>query len=210
MIPTTKEHLLITAALPIELQATQKRLASLSATLDIELQFLITGVGLVKVHQHLNQFLDRHPVNLILNIGTAGTINPTLHPFDIILPIEFYTQEEEQVHRITLISDPDLYTFCAHQGWHLGKIFSSPLPVESTAQKKHIASQSAGDIVDMEAFAFQAIAQKRRIPCYSLKIITDHAEENAESEFQANLPEALDRLGQAAANFLNYLFHRGL
>lgn len=205
MISSTSQRILITAALPVELHPIQEALKISANDIADRFSFFITGVGLTNIYKHFPAQLSSVRYDSVINLGTAGAISPMVKIFDLYAPFNFYAIEDGTLQQVTPPYSPTYLDFIAKMNWRSGGILSSFTPVDSQIDKNRLAALPQIEIVDMECFAITQICQTQAIPCYCLKVVTDHASEEAESEFLGNLDRAMSILTAAAIELLRFL-----
>ena len=116
---------------------------------------------------------------LVLTCGFAGALNPALVAGDVV----FSTDDAGLHQRLLAAGAQPARFFCASK-------------IATTAtEKQGLRRTSGADAVEMESEAIHAICRERRIPCATVRAISDTANEN--------LPLDFNRLSNADLS-LNY------
>lgn len=162
---------------------------------DCEFFYLFTGVGKAKSAFELTRYLSTHEVDLVLNIGTAGTFNHKVggiwlanqlvdRDYEAIrLPgIEYEMNGEDLLQQQPLLQSW-MQTFDNKGLCSTGDSF-----VMDTARP-------LGDVVDMEAYAQAYVCQQMNIPFLAVKYITDRIGQNSVALWESRLHTACIALG---------------
>lgn len=148
--------ILITAALPIEMQALKKRFKQ-EKIIWAKFHFLSTGVGNYNAIYSLQEYLSRwKQVDFILNIGVCGKRDESIShmPFQVYRIKNFANQKESVVPIYINI-------------WNLQSIWSSEKVIVSSE------SMQEEEYVDMESYGIDFISKKYKIPYSIIKFPFD-------------------------------------
>ncbi len=147
------------------------------------IQPLYTGIGQVKAAFALTKSLMQTKPALILNLGTAGSID-----FPQGQCVECSAFVQRQFNSIGPKNKKIL----------IDKALTNlPQVICGTAdfiQETPFATNSEFKIMDMEAYALAFVAKQFQIPFYSVKFITDNSNENVVSDWKKNLAKARENL----------------
>jgi hypothetical protein len=153
---------------------------------------LITGIGRKNTEKSAREFLNScrsrgnetqikniletpHVVsydpNLVLTCGFAGGLNPDLKPGDVVFELS------------TLNSQ--LSTCLLAAGAKPAKFFCADRIATTVAEKKKLRAETGADAVEMESGAIQAVCRERGIPCATVRVISDTANEDLPLDFNA-------------------------
>ena len=142
---------------------------------DVEPYYIRTGIGKVKSAFHLAEAIRQVQPDLVLNLGSAGTVNHQVG--DIFVCRKFIDRDMQKLAGLGLECEIDssalLETkgFCKH--WteegicNTGDGFLTELT--------HVS----GDVVDMEAYAQAFVCRSKEIPFISVKYVTDIIGQNS-------------------------------
>jgi uridine phosphorylase len=153
---------------------------------------LITGIGRRNAEKSVREFLNScrsrgnetqvkniletpHVVsydpNLVLTCGFAGGLNLDLKPGDVVFELS------------TLNSQ--LSTCLLAAGAKPAKFFCADRIATTVAEKKKLRAETGADAVEMESAAIAAVCRERGIPCTTLRVISDPANEDLPLDFNA-------------------------
>lgn len=194
--------ILIVSALKSEIQylincysANQKvQIESGSLYISEDFHFLRTGVGYKLAVNSLKSYLAIHKPEMILNIGTAGALNTNFEIGSIVNVRSINCIEQSKI--VNLPSFPGATSIIA------GSVLTVREAIQSKTTKDELSKAFQADLVDMESYYFANIAQKEKIKFYSIKIVTDCADENTNTEFTNNYKQLTNALGKYASRAL--------
>jgi adenosylhomocysteine nucleosidase len=163
---------------------------------DCDIVYIQTGIGKTKSATILTKNICRRKPDLVLNIGTAGTVMH--HIGDIFVVNRFIDRDFEatklpgisfEIDGIKLLNNNALL-----QNWVSAQ---KKLGVCSTGDTfiTEIADFQT-DIVDMEAYAQAYVCQEFGVPFLSVKYVTDIIGKNSVAEWESKLKDAQVGLGQ--------------
>jgi adenosylhomocysteine nucleosidase len=131
---------------------------------------LLTGIGRQNAEKSLREFLANNSPKLVLTCGFAGGLNPELKLGDVIFEI------------------PQPSTFnlqLSASGAQPAKIFCADRIATTVAEKKKLRAETGADAVEMESAAIHAVCRERGIPCATIRVISDTANEDLPLDFNA-------------------------
>jgi adenosylhomocysteine nucleosidase len=138
-----------------------------------DVQILITGIGRKNAERSLRTFLTAHSPQLVLTCGFAGGLNPNLAVGTVI----FETAESRLAERLLAAAAKPAKFHCADR-------------IAATAtEKAELRQRSGADAVEMESAAIQSVCRERGLPCATVRVILDSANED--------LPLDFNQLGKA-------------
>ncbi|WP_321331711.1 nucleosidase [uncultured Bacteroides sp.] len=153
---------------------------------DAELYYVRTGIGKVKAAFRLADAINQVHPDLVVNMGTAGTI--THRVGDVFVCRRFIDRDVQKIKDLGLdfeISTSTLLDakgFCTEWGndgvCNTGDSFLTEL------------TDIEGDVVDMEAFAQAFVCQEKQIPFVSVKYVTDVIGQNSVTHWAEKLADA--------------------
>ena len=132
---------------------------------------LIVGIGRQNAEKSLRAALATHSPELVLTCGFAGGLNPDLKLGEVVF--ELGTR------------NPELGTQLLAAGAKPAKIFCADRIATTVAEKKKLRAETNADAVEMESAAIQAVCAERGIPCATVRVISDTADEDLPLDFNA-------------------------
>ena len=160
---------LVCFALKEEAAPFRKIAAGKTATAQVGLSILITGIGRQNAEKSLREFLATHSPKLVLTCGFAGGLNPDLKLGDVV----FETTDENLRSKLLAV------------GAKLARIFCANRIATTIAEKKKLRDETGADAVEMESAAIHVICHERGIPCATIRVISDTANEDLPLDFNA-------------------------
>ena len=128
---------------------------------------LITGMGQRNAEAAVRRFLANQPAELVLTCGFAGGLHP-----DLVLGAVVYETVDEE-----------LATRLAQAGAKSGKIFCADRVAVTVAEKQALRKTTGSDVVEMESAAIQSVCRELKIPCATVRVISDTAGEDLPLDF---------------------------
>ena len=164
---------------------------------DVQVYYIRTGIGKVKAAFHLAEAIRQVEPDLVINMGTAGTINHKVG--DVFVCRHFVDRDMQKMAEFGLEYQLDSSAlleergFCKHWTEHAtcntGDSFLTELG--------HVE----GDVVDMEAYAQAFVCQSKQVPFISVKYVSDIIGQNSVKHWEDKLEDARQGLG----HFFNVL-----
>lgn len=193
--------ILIIAALKAELvpliqryNALQKeRVASGTIFLSEKIHLLRTGVGMQKARDVLTAYLQKYHPYKIINVGTAGALNPNLTMGMVTEVVNIQSEYSDIVHINPLYSNKQIF--------ERANLLTVKEAVTDKQQKRKIFTEFKADIVDMEAYTLAKIASQNDIDFHCVKIISDLADNNTVEGFKNNYTDLCNEL---SAKLIDY------
>jgi purine-nucleoside phosphorylase len=131
---------------------------------------LLTGIGRQNAEKSLREFLNTNSPKLVLTCGFAGGLNPELKLGEVIFKIP----------------QPSTFNLQLSTGGATpAKIFCADRIATTVAEKKKLRAETGADAVEMESAAIHAICRERGIPCATVRVISDTADEDLPLDFNA-------------------------
>ncbi|MBI4325186.1 MAG: hypothetical protein HY674_07965 [Chloroflexi bacterium] len=137
---------------------------------------LITGIGPRNAAARLTAALAAFHPSLVLSCGFAGGLNPQLQ-----LGAVLFAAEEES--RLTY----DL----AKLGARPARFYCADRVAVSASEKHRLWLETQADAVEMESGALHQICRERQIPCATIRVISDAAQEDLPLDFNLLLKSDL-------------------
>ena len=152
---------LICFALEQEAEALPPKIWSEHATV------LITGIGRKNAEKSLRDFLALNSPKRVFTCGFAGGLDPELANGAVLFATDDAQLREELLGA----------------GARLAKFFSAGRIATSVAEKRELHRTTGADAVEMESEAIHAVCRERRVPCATVRVISDTAHEDLPLDF---------------------------
>jgi len=159
---TPRSPVLITFAVPEEARPFQALLPQ-----DWPVTSLLTGIGAQAARKTLSAVLQRTQPSLVLTAGFAGGLHPQLRTGDIVF--DAATTPSLARHLMTK-GTPAAFLTVDHV-------------VASVAEKRTLRLSSGADAVEMESGTIRALCLEAGIPCATVRVISDAADEALPLDF---------------------------
>jgi nucleoside phosphorylase len=154
---------------------------------------LLTGIGRQNAEKSLREFLSNWGAHasrvqfsasrrkhsdetsalpkLVLTCGFAGGLNPELKLGDVVFEVQ---SPKSKVQSQLLAA-----------GAKPAKIFCADRIATTVAEKKKLRAETGADAVEMESAAIHAVCRELGIPCATVRVISDTANEDLPLDFNA-------------------------
>ncbi len=161
---------------------------------------LITGIGRRNAGKSVREFLAGGasvPASrlvsslalpeLVLSCGFAGGLNPDLKLGDVVFEISGSRGNETQIKSGKQSETPYVVSYekLVAAGAKPAKFFSADHVAVTGAEKKKLRDETGADAVEMESAAIHAVCRERGIPCITVRVISDTANEDLPLDFNA-------------------------
>jgi adenosylhomocysteine nucleosidase len=137
------------------------------ATGKPETSILLTGIGRRNAEKSVREFFVGNSPDLALTCGFAGGLNPDLKLGEVI----FDTLDEKLHAKLLDASAKKAKFFCADR------------IATTAAEKRKMREETGVDAVEMESAAIHAVCAERGIPCATVRVISDVANEDLPLDF---------------------------
>ncbi len=137
---------------------------------------LITGIGPRNAAAQFAAMLETFRPSLVLSCGFAGGLNPQLL-FGTVL----FAAEETS----GLASD------LARLGVRPARFYCADRVAATASEKHRLRLETQADAVEMESGAIRQICRERQIPCMTIRVISDAAQEDLPLDFNLFLKSDL-------------------
>ncbi|HEY1717640.1 MAG TPA: hypothetical protein VGH42_05000 [Verrucomicrobiae bacterium] len=167
---------------------------------------LLTGIGRQNAEKSLREFLNScrsrgnetqikekletphvisYEPDLVLTCGFAGGLNPDLKVGEVVFEISRSRGDETQIKNNLEPPYVVSYEKLIAAGAKPAKIFCADRIAITIIEKKKLREQTGADAVEMESAAIQEICREQKIPCATIRVISDTANEDLPLDFNA-------------------------
>lgn len=156
---------------------------------DAEIYYVRTGIGKVKAAFHLSEALGQVQPDLVINMGTAGTVSHQVG--DLFVCRQFVDRDMQKLADLGLEFELDSSALLASKGWCQEWLVAGCCNTGDgfLTELEHVS----GDVVDMEAYAQAFVCRAKQIPFVAVKYVTDLIGQNSVKHWEDKLSDA--RLG---------------
>jgi len=156
-----------------------------------------TGVGKVAAALAVERGIHKHKPDVVLNIGTAGTVNFEVGSVHICH--KFIDRDMEKLQNFGVPFEIDFSKEVEECGLFNGWNFDS---ICNTGDTFLTSADGSGDVFDMESFSVASVCKHHQIPFVGVKCVTDIIGQNSIKHWEEKLAEAQSIL----QNFVNNNF----
>jgi nucleoside phosphorylase len=128
---------------------------------------LITGIGRENARTAVGKVLASDNPRRVFTCGFAGGLNPSLAIGDVVFEASDHALQEK----------------LAAAGAKPAKLFCTARVAVTAAEKAELRRTTGADAVEMESEAIQTLCRERGIPCATVRVISDAANENLPLDF---------------------------
>jgi uridine phosphorylase len=169
---------------------------------------LLTGIGRQNAEKSVREFLaggasvpasrsqdqarlarTLAPPDLVLTCGFAGGLNPDLKLGEVVFEIfpRSSRGNEAQIKIGNQLEPPYVgsYEKLLAAGAKQAKFFCADHVATAAAEKKKMRDETGADAVEMESAAIHAVCAEKHIPCATVRVISDTANEDLPLDFNA-------------------------
>ena len=127
-----------------------------------DLRVLLTGIGMRNAERAIREVMKCQRPARVFTCGFAGALNPQLKIGDLVTNLEVPLPGTQRV------------------------IFTCAARVAITAaEKSALRAHTGADAVEMESAVIENVCRESRVPCVTLRVISDTAGENLPLDFNA-------------------------
>jgi adenosylhomocysteine nucleosidase len=145
-----------------------------------DVAILIVGIGRQNAERFLREYLVLNKADIVFTSGFAGGLNPDLKIGDVVFEIANCQS--------SIVNDPEPPDVGCHQilmaaGAKPAKFFCADRIATTMAEKKKLRDETGADVVEMESAAIHAVCREHGIPCMTVRVISDMANEDLPLDF---------------------------
>lgn len=155
----------------------------------------VAGIGEQAAASAVRLLVAGHRPGMVVTAGFAGGLDPALPRGGLVRPVASVTERGSESIPLSRIGG-------ANADGHSGVTIVTVPHVAATAEsKRRLAASSGAAVVDMETRAVATAAREAGLPCASIRVISDSADQDLPREITAlAAPQsAARRLGTALA-----------
>lgn len=134
----------------------------------------VVGIGQV-AGERTAAMLDTEPKALLVSLGLAGGLDPSLRPGELIVASGYRHGDDETVGDVDVAARVSLLLVCLGLPATAGVVVTSDEPLPTPDSKRRARADSDGLVVDMEGFWLARAAQVRGVPHIGLHCVVDEA-----------------------------------
>jgi adenosylhomocysteine nucleosidase len=131
---------------------------------------LVVGIGRENAEKSIRAFLAKQTPRQVFTCGFAGGLNPELKPGEVIFEVR---NSKFKIQKFPAGGAKPAKFFCADR------------IATTAAEKKKLRTQTGADAVEMESDAIHAVCAEKNIPCATVRVISDTADEDLPLDFNA-------------------------
>ena len=151
-------------------------------------KILVTGIGRQNAEKSVREFLATNSPKLVLTCGFAGGLNPDLKLGDVVFEIP---NRRDELHESQTKIEGEVRDSCNSSlrekliaaGAKSAKFFCADHIATTVVEKKKLRDETGADAVEMESAAIHAVCREHGIPCATVRVISDTANEDLPLDF---------------------------
>jgi len=136
---------------------------------------LVVGIGRQNAERALRAALAHNSPDLVLTCGFAGGLAPALQAGVVVFETGVSAGPEVAGWQARLLA----------AGARPAKFFCADRIATTAAEKARLRAETGADAVEMESAAIQAVCRERGLPCLTVRVISDAADEDLPLDFNA-------------------------
>ena len=154
---------------------------------EVQVGYLRTGIGKVKSAYYLTDAIGRLQPDLVINMGTVGTVGHRVG--DIFVCRRFVDRDMEKVKGLGVEHEIDTIALLEEKGYCLQWHAADGVCNTGDSFLTELA-EVTGDVVDMEAYAQAWVCRAKGVPFVSVKYVTDVIGQNSVKHWEDKLADA--------------------
>jgi adenosylhomocysteine nucleosidase len=152
------------------------------------ISILITGIGRKNAEKSVREFLANNSPKLVLTCGFAGGMNPELKLGEVVFETSFPSSSRRESAQTEIGNQLEpTHVGCYEQlvaaGAKPAKFFCADRIATTVGEKKKLRAETGADAVELESVAIHAICRERGIPCATVRVISDTANQDLPLDF---------------------------
>ncbi len=210
----SQKRILLSAATEMELEAIRKYHAD-GHFPQLDLQLRSSGVGMVNTAMNITEALSRSSFDLAINIGIAGSFDPSIRIGDVVQVAEdriawLGAEDHDRfipAETMGFCSDEEVVTKATHEVDNLKKVKAITVNMAhgSVESIEKTVRQYAPQVESMEGAAFFRACARFVIPALQIRAISNRVEPRNRDAW--DIPLALNNLTAAVIKVLEDLNH---
>lgn len=185
-------RILVTYA--VQGEFTELKFPGLIGEEEVQIGYLRTGIGKVKSAFYLAEAINQGRPDLVVNIGTAGTIRHRVG--DILVCRRFIDRDMQKLNGLGVEWEIDSAELLAQKGYCLHWDGNGEGVCNTGDSFLTELLDVQGDVVDMEAYAQAMVCRAKEVPFISVKYVTDIIGQNSVKHWEDKLADARKGLGE--------------
>ncbi|HEV2320077.1 MAG TPA: hypothetical protein VGV18_10025 [Verrucomicrobiae bacterium] len=142
----------------------------------------LTGIGRQNAEKAAREFLSIHKPPLLMTCGFAGGLIPDLKIADVVFAVSADDGAGNEIYA-------DIRSKLTAANAVEAKIFCADRIATTAADKQTLRQQTGADAAEMESGAIQAVCAGLRIPCVTVRVISDTADQDLPMDFNNFMKE---------------------
>lgn len=153
---------------------------------EVQIGYLRTGIGKVKSAFYLSEAINRGEPDLVINVGTAGSIRHKVG--EVFVCRHFVDRDMQKLADFGVEYEIDSSALLAEKGYcaHWTESGVCNTGDSFLTELEHVK----GDVVDMEAYAQALVCEAKKTPFIAVKYVTDVIGENSVKHWEDKLADA--------------------
>jgi adenosylhomocysteine nucleosidase len=152
------------------------------------ISILLTGIGRKNAEKSVRDFLSVNSPKLVLTCGFAGGLNPELKLGEVVFETSFPSSSRRESAQTEIGNQLEpTHVGCYEQlvaaGAKPAKFFCADRIATTVDEKRKLREETGADAVELESGAIHAICRERGIPCATVRVISDTANEDLPLDF---------------------------